>query len=198
MILRASLRLIPLLALAGMLTACLQPVNAPRLGGPGVSAELAQVSVARVEGYLGYNVKSELDFLLSNGQPPSAPRYSLVVKINTGRASSIIDSTTSRPQSVTVQAEAIYELRDSMNGTIRASGKTFGSATYDRSVQRFATLRAQRDAEEKLGKALAERLRIILLSALVDPARRAPPAPEFSRPVEPWLERPASEPGDET
>ncbi|CAN1569041.1 COG5468 Predicted secreted (periplasmic) protein [Rhabdaerophilaceae bacterium] len=195
---RASLRLVLLLALAGPLAACLQPVNAPQFAQGGMAAELAQVSVSRVEGYLGYIVKSELDFLLSNGQPSSNGRYAMVVRISTGRASSIIESATNRPQSVTLQAEAVYELRDTANGTIRASGKTFGSATYDRSVQRFANLRAQRDAEEKLGKSLAERLRIILISALADPERRAPPAPQFSPPVEPWLERPAAEPGDET
>jgi LPS-assembly lipoprotein len=201
MTLRSIIRVSTWLVLAAPLSGCLQPVNAPALGNASLAAQMAQISVAPIEGYLGYSVKSELDFLFSNGNPPQAGRYLLVVKISTGRATSIIDAATARPQSVSVQAEAVYELRDTAGNIIRASGKTFGSATYDRSSQRFATIRAQRDAEERLGKALAERLRIVVTAALAgDPNRVAPPAPSFSPPIDPLDEnRPLpANPGDET
>ncbi|MGL5447560.1 MAG: hypothetical protein ACRDBL_09645 [Rhabdaerophilum sp.] len=200
MILKASLRLLSLLVLTGGLTACLQPVHGIRLGNSSVSAELSQVSVAPINsGYLGYALKSELEFLLGNGAIAQNPRYILTVRATQSKSFSIIDISASRPQSVAVQAEAVYELRDTRTGTIRASGKTFGSANYDRSNQRFATIRAQRDAEERLGKALAERLRILISAGLVsDPKRDAGPAPQLNPPIDPWAEPPASDPGDES
>ena len=38
-------------------------------------------------------------------------------------------------------------------------GSATGTATYDRGVQRFATVRAERDAEIRLAKTLAEQIK---------------------------------------
>jgi LPS-assembly lipoprotein len=200
MILRASLRVLSLLVLAGSVTACFQPVHGTRLGQSSVSGELAQVSVAPIgSGYLGYALKSELDFLFGNGTLAQNPRYVLTVKAVQSKSSTIIDVSASRPQSVALQAEATYELRDTKTGTIRASGKTFGSANYDRSSQRFATIRAQRDAEERLGKSLAERLRILVSAGLRgDPGRDVGPAPALSPSIDPWAQPTPADPGDES
>lgn len=201
MIRRAVLRLAILGTVAGGLAGCLRPVHAPQLGigGGTIASELAQVSIAPIEGYLGYSLKSELDYLLTNGQPASGTRYLLTVKTQQSGGTSIIDAQTARPQSVTLQAEATYELKDTKTGAVRASGKTFGSANYDRSNQRYATIRAQRDAEERLGKALAERLRLIVIGALSNGGvpRNAGPAPALSPPIDPWEETPARDPGDD-
>lgn len=200
MILRASLRLMSLLVIASGLTACFQPVHGTRLGNSSLSAELSKVSVVPIgDGYLGYSLKAELDFLLGNGAIAQNPRYVLTVRAAQTKSTSIINSSAAAAQSVSLQAEAVYELRDTKTGTIRASGKTFGFASLDRSNQRFATIRAQRDAEERLGKALAERLRILISASLLnDPRRDAGQAPELSPPIDPWAEPPAKDPGDET
>lgn len=185
--------------LAGWLGGCIQPVHAPRLGGTSpVAAQLAQISVDRIEGYLGYALKSELDFLLTGGATPaSGGRYLLKVKAQQTKASSIIDASTGRAQIATLQVEAVYVLVDQQaNGKIKASGKTFASASFDRSQLRFATLRAERDAEERVAKSLAERLRIILTTALAqEAASGATRVPELS-PPDP--DQPSSEPGEET
>jgi LPS-assembly lipoprotein len=39
------------------------------------------------------------------------------------------------------------------------TGKVVGSASYERSPQRFAVVRAQRDAEIRLAKLLSEQIR---------------------------------------
>ena len=78
---------------------------------------------------------------------------------------------------------------------IRTSGKTFASASYDRSQMRFASLRAERDAQERLGKALAERLKIIVATALASDGPTGPTrAPELSAPDP---DAPARDPGDD-
>jgi len=90
-------------------------------------------------------------------------------------------------------------LKEVQTGRIRASGKTFGTANYERSSQRFATIRAQRDAEERLGKSLAERLRILISTSLLqDQGRDAGPAPALNPVVDPWEEPIPKDPGDES
>jgi LPS-assembly lipoprotein len=163
------LRLSIPVALALGLGGCLRPVHGPSLtGGSRVSNLLAQVSVSQIDGYLGYILKSELDYLLTGGgEPVNSGRYLLKIKTQQTKASSIIDASTGRAQIATLQIEAVYVLLDQQDGgKIKASGKTFASASFDRSQLRFATLRAERDAEQKVAKSLAERLRIIVTTAL--------------------------------
>lgn len=188
-------------ALSLGLSGCIQPVHAPSLGATGGGSRIApllqQVRVADVEGYLGYVLKSELDFLLTGGgQPVTNGRYLLSVKTQQSKASSIIDASTGRAQIATLQIEAVYVLTDQQDGgKIKASGKTFGSASFDRSQLRFATLRAEHDAQQKVAKSLAERLRIIVISALAREGSIGPrTVPELS-PPDP--DAPAAEPGNE-
>jgi len=194
---RLALRLAGMLALAGMGSGCLQPVHSTRFGSESVQSQLSEISVTQVEGYLGYALKTELDYLLTNGQPVKTGRYQLKVATKQNKGSSIIDATTGRAQLVTIQVEAIYELRETKGGKIRGSGRTFASATYDRSQQRFATIRAQRDAEERVGKALAERLKIILMGMLANQSGEATTAPDFTPLAGPQEEPQSREPGDE-
>lgn len=198
MIGKKLLRFAAPMLLAGFLGGCLQPVYAPNLSGSSNTATLlSQVTVDRVEGYLGYILKSELDFLLTGGTAPTKnSRYLLKVKTQQSKASSIIDSSTGRAQIATLQIEAVYVLLDQQDsGKIKTSGKTFASASFDRSQLRFATLRAERDAEERVAKSLAERLRIIVTTALArDQVTGPKTTPELS-PPDP--EAPARDPGDE-
>lgn len=189
--------------LAGLLAlslgGCIQPVHQPTLGGPSrIAQELAQVSVDRIDGYLGYQLKSELDYLLTGGgSPVSGGRYILKIKTQQSKASSIIDASTGRAQIATLQIEAVYVLIDQQQGgRIRASGKTFASASLDRSQLRFATLRAERDAEEKVAKSLAERLRIIISAALARDGNAAAPKPPDLSPPDP--DQPSADPADES
>lgn len=189
-------RLASVALLAGLLGGCLQPLHAPQLGNTGVSSSrLSEVVVDRIDGYLGYALKSELDFLLSaSGAPTRNGRYLLKVKTQQSKASSILDARTGLSQSASVQVEAVYVLTDQQQSSkIVASGKTFASASFDRTQLRYGNLRAERDAEERVGKALAERLRIILATALSGYGN-AGAAPELS-PPDP--DAPARNPGDE-
>lgn len=189
---RASLAALLALSLGG----CFQPVNGTRFGT--TVADLQQVSVERIEGYLGYTLKAELDYLLTGGKEPgNGGRYLLKVKTKQSRGSTVVDASTGLAQVGNLQVEAVYVLVDRQQGEkIKTSGKTFASASFDRSQLRFASLRAERDAEERLGKALAERLKIIVATALANEAARGPGATPQLSPQDP--DAPAANPGDES
>lgn len=181
--------------LAGSLAGCLQPVHGTRFGP--ATAAMEQVVVERIDGYLGYMLKSELDYLMTGGKEPArGGRYLLKVKTKQTKATTVVDASTGLAQVGTLQVEAVYVLVDRQQGEkIRTSGKTFASASYDRSQMRFSSMRAERDAEGRLGKALAERLKIIIATALASETATGPSkVPELS---EPDPETPARDPGDE-
>jgi len=181
--------------LAGSVAGCLQPVHGTRFAA--ANAALEQVVVERIDGYLGYTLKAELDYLITGGKEPSkSGRYLLKVKTKENKATTVVDASTGLAQVGSLQVEAVYVLVDRQQGEkIRTSGKTFASASYDRSQMRFASLRAERDAQERLGKALAERLKIIVATALASEAPTGPnKAPELSAPDP---DAPARDPGDD-
>lgn len=184
--------------LALPLAGCFQPVNGMRLGQDG-NAKLSDVSVGRIEGYLGYTLKSELDFLLSEGAQVQAPRYLLSVQTREVQESPIVDSVTGRVQVANLIIQAVYELRDTKTGKPVTSGRTFATASFDRSTQRFSAERAKRDAQQRVGKELAERLRAIIISALADHSgKEAAPMPALTRSILEEQQQPSTiEPGED-
>ncbi len=60
-----------------------------------------------------------------------------------------------------------YALEDLSGTKIISEGVATSTATYDRSIQRFASLRAARDAEIRLAKVLAEQIKTRIASVLV-------------------------------
>lgn len=199
---RLSGRVASRMAISAMLllfvSGCLQPVNGVRLGSAGDST-LSDVSVGRVEGYMGYILKSELDFLLSEGKAGKSGRYLLNIQAREVQDTPIVDSTTGRIQVANLLVQAVYELKDLQTNKFVTSGRTFASASYDRSTQRFSAERAKRDAQERVGKALAERLRAIIITALADGSdTKAGAMPVLSRSIlEEIQQNTTAEPGDE-
>lgn len=177
------LRALWALGCVALLTGCLRPLHAPVSGADGEgNGALGLIDVAPMNGFLGHSIKSELDFLLQGGNPPSiAPRYRFTIQTRKTKSATTLDTTTGLAQSANLEIEAVYSLIQMSDGVLRASGRTYVSASYDRSQLRFSSLRAERDAEERAARALAERLRSIAAIALSNPNSRAESAPALSK-----------------
>jgi LPS-assembly lipoprotein len=153
--------------LALLLGACLQPMNHLQVAStPSARVALSQVGLGRVEGYLGFILQTELEYLLSGDGRPGPRRYVLDVNLRESQTEAIVDSVTGRTETANLFVEAEYVLKDSQSGAILTKGRTFANAFYDRSSQFFSASRARRDAEERAAKLLAERLRSIVIVAL--------------------------------
>ncbi len=59
-----------------------------------------------------------------------------------------------------------YALESVDGRRVITEGVATSTATYDRSIQRFASLRAARDAEIRLAKVLAEQIKTRIASVL--------------------------------
>lgn len=160
-------RLALVAALALGLAGCFQPLHG---GALSQSPEtLSRIEVMPIDGHLGHQVKSELEFILNNGKPPEKPLYRLTVRPRGTNTNVIVDSAQGRPQVMSYALSANYQLVSIADGASVAAGTVTSTASYDRSQQRFATVRALRDAEIRTARILAEQLKASLMQGLFGP-----------------------------
>ncbi|MBM3607224.1 MAG: hypothetical protein FJX29_02035 [Alphaproteobacteria bacterium] len=159
------------LALAGVslaaaaLGGCLQPMYSGVAGGQ-LRENLAAIRIEPIPHRAGHYIANELGFLLNGSGEQVAPRYRLVVTVRERVQSPLIDTITGRATSGTLMVDADYRLFPSGSEDAVVSGTAFTTASYDRTSQRFANLRAARDAEIRAAKALAEQIHTRLAASL--------------------------------
>lgn len=159
MLRRAAFALIaiaPMFALGG----CFTPLYAPDATGvSSMATKLSAVTVDPIDSRIGVQLHNALIFNLTGGGAPAAPVYALSVAVTSSVESSIIDAETAKPQIDTVRLTGNYTLKNIATGEIVLSGRQFALTTYDRGLQRFAAVRAQRDAENRAATVLAEQIK---------------------------------------
>lgn len=151
------------------LAGCLQPLYGSATYSS-VQPTLANVKVAEIQGHIGYQLQSELQFQLNNGTPPAQPEYVLTVRPSGTPGAVIVDSLASRPQTMTYPVQANYTLVSSKDGKVLSTATAKTTVSYDRDPQRYATIRAERDAEIRAAKLLAEQIKVRIISDLAKSA----------------------------
>ena len=159
----------PVIALAASLglAGCFQPLHGGALSHS--TDMLAQIEVLPIEGHLGHQLKSELDFILNNGTLPEKPLYRLSIRPSTGISAVVADSTSGRPQVMTYALSANYQLVSIKDGRAVSIGTASANASFDRTQQRFATTRATRDVEIRSARVIAEQIRARIIPDLLAP-----------------------------
>ncbi|HEY7383550.1 MAG TPA: LPS assembly lipoprotein LptE [Beijerinckiaceae bacterium] len=166
-----ALRLAAVAVLTLGLAACFQPLYGPSVAGGRIPDHLAAIEVAPVIAAQGqervtHQLRSELVFDLDGSGQPRPKQYRLTVAVAERIATPVIDSVSGRADSATLIANATYTL-STLDGTrVITSGTATSSASYDRHAQRFASVRAARDAEIRIAKLLSEQIRTRLAAAL--------------------------------
>ncbi|WP_244478473.1 LPS assembly lipoprotein LptE [Methylobacterium sp. Leaf113] len=165
-------RVVAVAALALDLSACFRPLYGPTASGEPMSALLASVQVddvamAQGQERLGHYLRSELIFDLDGSGQTAPKRYRLKMQGSESVQTPIVSSLTGRAEAGTIVGTVKYALEDLSGTKIISEGVATSTATYDRSIQRFASLRAARDAEIRLAKVLAEQIKTRIASVLV-------------------------------
>ncbi len=124
--------------------------------------ELAQIQVLPVrDDRLGYDVYNALFERLSPNGEPVTPDYTLRVRLREDREGVAIE----RDASITrynYRLNAHYTLMDVRSGNAIHEGDSRSIAAYNVVDNQFATLSAQRDAEERAAVELSEDIRLRL------------------------------------
>jgi LPS-assembly lipoprotein len=145
-----------LLAMGFGLGGCFTPLYGS-LGG-GLGGELRAVAVDPVPDKLGHYLRDQLITDLNGTGDRPAPRYRLQLATSERVQTALIDVTTQRPTEATVVTDVTWTLLPIGGGPPVATGKATSFASYDRSAQRFANIRAAREAEIRDAKTLADEI----------------------------------------
>ncbi|RDJ20543.1 hypothetical protein DWF00_07835 [Bosea caraganae] len=155
--------LLAALGLAAIAGGCLRPLYADSTTstvGGSVKDALRGVEIADIKGLVGHYLRNELVFNLDGGGAPDATkRLKLEASVNESLEVVTVDYANGRADSAILVATATWKVTDSATGKVVSSGLNQIRAPYDRSEQRFATVRAARDAQVRAGKSLAELIR---------------------------------------
>jgi LPS-assembly lipoprotein len=157
-------RLTGIAMLASMLAGCFQPMYADRSltggTGPNLREAMRDVEIAKIDGRVGQEIRNDIIFELSGGEgnPTGAP-YRLNLQIATTSSSAIIDVQSGLPQNETVAIDVTYKLQNVADEKIVLTDKAIARVTVDRTQQRYARVRALRDAENRAAKLVAEQIR---------------------------------------
>jgi LPS-assembly lipoprotein len=153
------------LALGGALAGCFQPLYG-EASHPGLVEDLQAIEVAPIKDRIGHYLADNLTTDLNGtGQTPT-PKYRLTVTVSTATSTPTVSSLTNVATSATVSGEAKYTLNKVDGGAQVLSGTATAFAAYDRFQQRYSDLRAERDAEIRLARALSSEISQRLASEL--------------------------------
>src|SRR3984893_4873202 len=159
---RVPIRLAVAMLLAAAAGGCFQPLYGDRslTGGPSVRDAMRDVEVAAIDGRIGQEVRNDLIFELTGGEgnPVGAP-YRVTMTVSSSTFYPGIDLSAGRPSAETVSLDVLYRVEDVANKKTVLNERALARVTVDRSQQRFARVRAIRDAENRAAKVAAEQMR---------------------------------------
>jgi LPS-assembly lipoprotein len=166
------------LGLAWLLAGCFQPLYGDRAGtgDSPVRAALSSVDVKQIpaangtpEARIAVELRNNLLFEIRGGHSPAPPAYALAIRISSTRLSVIVDVTSGRPDIENYGIDATYTLTDIATNKAVVTGQAFARVSYDipGSEQRFARVRALRDAENRAAGVIAEQVKSRLASYFV-------------------------------
>ncbi len=173
-----TVRLAVVLAAAGLTAGCWQPLYGEQ-GGPGsetVRDKLAAVDIPAIKAPNGSPTQriaialhNALQYDLNGAAGASAPTHRLVVTVATSQITVTIDPTSGRPSGQIDSVIASFQLIEIVSNKIVLNDSTYSHVDYDVPgvEQRFAKLRAQRDAEDHAVQMVAETIRNRLASYFV-------------------------------
>ncbi|HZZ62179.1 MAG TPA: LPS assembly lipoprotein LptE [Roseiarcus sp.] len=154
------------LLLAAGLSGCFQPLYG-EAAHPGLVEDLHAIEVAPIPNRVGHYLAEDLIADLNGtGQTVSPPKYRLVVSVSLGTQTPTVNSEVNVATSATMTGDASYSLIKVDGGKEVLKGTANEAAAYDRTTQRYADLRAARDAEIRLARALSSQISLRLASAL--------------------------------
>ena len=157
-------------------------VTSATAAGPvsGAASALRSVEVKPVDDRVGQEVRNHLIFLLNGGAgQPANPLYSLDIDVVARRSSAASAQSSAEdlePTAAIVTLRGSYVLTEVATGKRISAGARRIQSPYDVPRQGFAAQRAQRDAQDRAARELAELLRLVIAQELHNATSTAVPA----------------------
>lgn len=118
---------------------------------------------------VGQVLMNELIFAFRGGAELVSPTYLLKLIVTEQKTELAISERETVPAANLIALTVTYTLTEKASGHVVVSDTAYDTASYDFSSQRFANLRAERDAEDRAAKTIAQVIRLRVASALAGP-----------------------------
>lgn len=160
-----------LAALASPLLLCgcidsVQPLYGSLGGNGGVAGKLQTVAVDPISSRLGHYLGDDLIFALNGTGSQVIPKYHLIIDLHEASQTPVIDTVSGIATAATVVTTANFKLVPVSGPEPVFKGTAFVAASYDRTSQRYADVRAARDAEIRDARTLADQIRTQIAAEL--------------------------------
>ena len=154
-----SLPVLLALALAACQVRPLYYEGAAATGGGSPVAALAEIVVEEPRTRAEQLLRNELVFQFrGRGGSANAARYGLRTIVSTSTDNLAVELEEDLPAAVLLTMNATFILSDESSERTLLTGSSLGTASYDFSSQRFANVRAERDAMERAAKVVAQNI----------------------------------------
>lgn len=160
MIRRAALALLTAAVLTGGLSACgFRPLYGDLGDGTMAADQLRRIQLDTRNDRIDYLVRTNLIKGLQIQYADAPPAYTLRVRMRDRREGVAVERDTSITR-FNYELRAQFALSDLDTGTVLFEGRTRSVAAYNVVDNQFATLSAQRDAEERAAQAISDDIKL--------------------------------------
>ncbi|MYZ46836.1 hypothetical protein E4O86_03785 [Rhizobiales bacterium L72] len=157
------LRPLAALAVTLALAGCqVRPLYATPPDGVGAAQALPAIAVDPPLNRPEQVFRNRLLFGLRGGGEGAANAYSLGYRLILGEAALGVEPVTGTPASYQIIGNLSFILKDARTGAALVQDRVTSMASFNRSTQDFANIRARRDAEDRVSETLAELVEVRL------------------------------------
>jgi LPS-assembly lipoprotein len=132
----------------------------------GADARLRRVAVEVQKDRVGQELMNQLIFALRGGSDLVDPAYTVRLIVRTRKSEVAIQEREEVPTANMITVTTTYTLSENVSGRVITSDTIYTTASYEFSSQRYANLRAERDAENRAVRTAANDIRTRLAIAL--------------------------------
>ena len=144
-----------------LLSACqVQPLYGTLSSGGTARDETRAIQIEPASNRVEQVLRNELIFYFTGGGYAADPRYTMRIVMSEQESAVGVEKLADVPAAYFIQLRASFVISEIATGKTVLTGTSFANASYDFSSQRFANVRAKRDAENRAAKVIAEDLRI--------------------------------------
>ena len=158
---RGAAALVMALALGG----CFQPLYS-EAAHPGLVANMKAIEVVEIKDRIGHYLGDDLISKLNGTGETVPPKYRLVITMAVTSATPTIESQINAADAATITGKATFKLTKIEGGDVIYESDATSVAVYDRTLDSFANLRAGRDADIRIARALADEIELRIAAAL--------------------------------
>lgn len=156
---RGRLGLAALALAVALLAGCqVRPLYAPDASGVSARSELPAIAVDEPVTRQEQVFRNALIFGLRGGGEAAASLYRMNYRMTFDVQQLAIEEVTGTPTTYQIAGRIAYILEDAATGEPLLVDEALATASYNRSSQNFANLRAERDAEDRMATVLARKV----------------------------------------